>query len=314
VLLDLVGRHPFLATGDLAALLGWGPAAVRRRRDGLVAAGLLRLLDPAEAGPAGALAGDGLAELTLEGVAFVAAQQGLTVAEAVRHTGLAGGGPGQRRGTRLARARYVLLRHLAHTRGADGCFVALAQAARRAALRTPGARDAALVSWRNAVACARGRVRPDGYGVLRLNGRRHGFFLEYDRGTQDAAAYRRKLAAYYDYRDTGRFAQDYDGFPTLLVVSRDTDAESRFAGHARAAARGRVAPLPLLLTSEWRYLGAPGRPGDEEGPLGPIWRTPAGGPRRRWPRAAAPRAGDRERRGAGGGSRPGHPLRVRSAG
>ena len=48
-----------------------------------------------------AAGGAGLLELTREGVAFVAAQQGLTVAEAVRHNGLAGGGPDQRRGTRL---------------------------------------------------------------------------------------------------------------------------------------------------------------------------------------------------------------------
>ena len=70
MLLDLVGRHPFLATGDLAEVLRWSPAAVRRRRDGLVGAGLLRLLDPAGAA-ARVAAGDGLAELTLDGVAFV---------------------------------------------------------------------------------------------------------------------------------------------------------------------------------------------------------------------------------------------------
>jgi hypothetical protein len=251
----------------------------------ILASGLLRLLDPVEAvGPAAG--GAGLLELTRQGVAFVAAQQGLTVAEAVRHTGLAGGGPAQRPGTRLSRARYVLLRHLAHTRGADGFFVALARAARAA--RRPhrgatGAADEALLVWRNAVACARGRMRPDGYGVLRLDGRRHGFFLEYDRGTQDAAAYRRKLAAYYAYRDSGAFAADYAGFPALLLVTTDTDAEARVARYARAAAAGRAAPLPLLLTVEWRYRGGPWRRADPLGPLGPNWRTSDDRARRTWP-------------------------------
>jgi hypothetical protein len=287
VLLDFAGRHPFLAPDDLAAALGWAPAATRRRRDALVAAGLLRLLEPAEA-VAGGLRPDaaaaGLAELTPAGVALVAARQGLTVGTAARHTGLAGGGPGQRAGTRLSRARYVLLRHLAHTRGADRFFVALARAARAAAVRSPEEAPvgAALAVWRNAFACARGRVHPDGYGVLRRAGRRHGFFLEYDRGTARAGDYRAKLGAYYAYRDSGRYAADYAGFPVVLLVTTDTDAENRIAGYARAAADG-AAPLALLLTTEWRFRGAPGRPPDPAGPLGPIWRTPDDPKRRRWP-------------------------------
>jgi hypothetical protein len=136
--------------------------------------------------------------------------------------------------------------------------------------------------WRNALACARGRVRPDGYGVLRLGRRRHGFFLEYDRGTAHAGDYRAKLAAYDTYRDTGRFTRDYEGFPTILLVTTDTAIENRIAGYARTAT-GRGAPPALFLTTEWRYRGARGRPGDPEGPLGPIWRTPAGAARRRWP-------------------------------
>ncbi len=278
MLLDLVGRHPFLAVDDLAALLGWVPAAARRRRDTLVAAGLLRLFDPAEAScpDAGEVAA-GLTELTPEGVAFVAAQQGLSVARAVRHNGLVGGGPAQRAGTRLSRARYVLVRHLTHTRGADRFFVALARAA-----RLTGQRKAALVVWRNAVACARGRVRPDGYGVLRLDRHRYGFFLEYDRGTQDAAAYRQKLAAYCAYRDTGRYAADYAGFPAVLLVTVDTQAETRIAHYARTAAMNGE-PLPLLLTTEWRYSGDATRSAHPPGPLGPSWRAPDDASRRRWP-------------------------------
>jgi hypothetical protein len=52
----------------------------------------------------------------------------------------------------------------------------------------------------------------------------------------------------------------------ILLVSTDTAAEARFARYARAAARSRGAPLPLLLTAEWRYRrsgwGSAGAGGD----------------------------------------------------
>jgi hypothetical protein len=41
----------------------------------------------------------------------------------------------------------------------------------------------------------------------------HGFFLEYDRGTEPARKYAAKFRAYYRYRDSGQAARDYDGFP-----------------------------------------------------------------------------------------------------
>ena len=54
-------------------------------------------------------------------LALLAAQEGLSLAAAVRANGLAGGGP-----ERPAGARRALLRRLAHTVGADGVFVRLA--------------------------------------------------------------------------------------------------------------------------------------------------------------------------------------------
>ena len=41
-------------------------------------------------------------------------------------------------------------------------------------------------------------------GVYRRNGRRYGFLLEYDRGTENRRDYLRKLAAYYLSRLLGR--------------------------------------------------------------------------------------------------------------
>ncbi|WP_040669307.1 replication-relaxation family protein, partial [Nitrolancea hollandica] len=197
-LLDLVGRHPFLTPDRLAVVLGWKRQWVRRRRNRLIALGLLRLVGSAEIGDAaGSLE---LVELTLAGLELVAAQQGLSMPRAVRLNGLVGGGPATPVG-----ARRVLLRNLAHTLAVDGIFLSLIQTSGKFA--TVGWDDA-LHEWRNATACSRGHLRPDGYGVYRHHGRNSGFFLELDRGTMNRRDYLRKFAAYHRYHETGRFARD----------------------------------------------------------------------------------------------------------
>lgn len=261
-LLDLIGEHPFLPPDRLATLLGWPLAAQRQRCRRLLARGLLRRLEPGEA--KADLAGPELLEATAAGLALVAARQGLSLPVAVRANGLAGGGPDQPVGT-----RQKLLKELAHTRGVDDLFISLWVTARE---RAAAGGDDALVIWRNAAACCHGPVRPDGYGIYRLHGERYGFFLEYDRGTMSARDYGEKFATYYDYWASGRFERDYEGFPTILVVTDVPGAEERIARAARAAAVGRPASLPLLLACRWRL-------DDERNPhglLGPIWREPDG--------------------------------------
>jgi hypothetical protein len=258
LLLDLVGRHPFLSAESLATVLGWDVRRLRQRRRHLVALRLLRCLDGREPGnwPA-----DDLTELTEAGLAFASAQQGLSVAGAVRFNGLVGGGPDCPTGS-----RRLLLRNFEHTVGADSLFVSLYRA-----VRNIGASDAddAVLEWRDAAACNRRRVHPDGYGMLRLQGQLHGFFLEYDRGTMSARDYASKWAAYYDYRDSRDFENDYDGFPTILVVTTDSAVEEIIARTVRAASVGRLPMLPVLLTSEWRITRDPT---NSHGMLGPIWR------------------------------------------
>jgi hypothetical protein len=268
-LLDVLGRHPFLTAGCLAVLLGSSPPAAGRRRDRLIALGLARLVGYGEAPTVPPPAGDGLVELTVPGLEVVAAQQGLSLSGAVRANGLAGGGPDEPVGPRRR-----LLRHLAHTVGADDVFVRLAAGAHR---RAAVGGDDALLEWRGAAACARGRVRPDGYGLYRHAGRRYGFFLEYDRGTMSARDYRAKFAAYYHYLASGVFERDYDGFPTVLVVTSDPGSERRIAGAVGAAGAGRDPPLPVLLTTTGRVES------DRRGLLGPIWREPGRTGRRLWP-------------------------------
>jgi hypothetical protein len=156
------------------------------------------------------------------------------------------------------------VRNLAHTRGVDAFFVELA----RKLVSTDG--DARLIEWRNAAACARRTLRPDGYGIIHCQDQLAGFFLEYDRGTMRTSGYLKKLAAYYDYLASERFYQDYVGFPTILVVAVNNAAEERIVQAARAARVGRMHSPPLLLTCLWRIHDQR----NSLGALGQIWRHP----------------------------------------
>jgi hypothetical protein len=273
-LLDVVGRHPFLPAESLATVLGWEVRRLRERRAHLINLGLVRLLGVSERRQGAPDNLTELTELTEAGLEFVAAQQDLSLARAVRFNGLAGGGP-----THPAGTRQLLVRDLHHTLGADSVFVGLSrQFAATAATRGGDA----LLEWRNAAACSRRRIRPDGYGMIRLRGELYGFFLEYDRGTMSTRDYGAKWSGYYHYLESRAYERDYDGFPTILVVTTNKTAEDRIARSFRAASVGRPWVLPMLLTCEWRISRDPTNP---KGLLGPIWRNhnPADLERSRWP-------------------------------
>jgi len=259
--LDVVGRHPFLPTLALGQVLGRDARWARERREQLVCRGLVRVVPSVELPPRVRPAAS-LLEATPLGLSLLASWLGLTPAAAVRYHGLAGGGPRTPVGPRRA-----LVRHLSHTLGADAVFASVAQAAL-------GGRGGTLLEWRNAAACAHGRLRPDGYGLLRLGRREYGFFLEFDRGTERPAALRAKFAAYHRYRASARAARDYDGFPLILVVTNEPGAEERLALAIQAADAGQATPVPALLTTTGLLASAPG------GPLGRVWRTAANPARR----------------------------------
>src|SRR5712691_4405780 len=263
--LDLVGRHPFLPTAVLGDVLGRDARWIARRRKALLHRGLLRSVTHAETHRSGLAPGD-LLELTAAGLRTLATNLGLSLASAVSHHGLAGGGPDSPIGT-----RRILLAHRDHTVGADAVFGVLARAAR-------AQRDGALVEWRNAAACAHGRLRPDGYGVLRLGRREYGFFLEFDRGTVRPAALRAKFAAYHRYLVSARAARDFDGPPSILVVTAGPASEDRVVDAVLAAEVGQPRRLPLLLTTVDRLTTA------EHGPFDCVWRIPGVHKgRRAWP-------------------------------
>ncbi len=253
-MLDVVGRHPFLPLTSLATMLGHSLDRCRRRRALLVEAGLVRVLRSEEVGEHAVRS---LTELTVEGLQVLAAQQGLSLAEAVRHNGLAGGGPDTPVGTRRS-----LLRDLEHTLGADGVFVEL----RGATERYADERQYRLLEWRGPAACAVRGVRPDGYGLVRYAGEDYSFFLEYDRGTMQARDLRDKFEAYWCWLESGRFRRHYDVFPTVLVLTHDPASEDRITRVLRSVGLGRAAELPVILTTHGR------RQIDRNGLLGPIWR------------------------------------------
>lgn len=267
--LHTVGRHPFLPLDGLATVLGWSRGRIRLRCKELVQRGLVRMLDQCESRHDMS----DLPELTGDGLRLMASELGFPLHRAVLTEGLAGGGPDESIGR-----RRNLVRNLAHTLGADAVFVHLYGLARRRA--STGADDR-VVQWSGPAACAHGRVRPDGYGIYQHAGTVCHFFLEYDRGTSGVHGLLRKLHAYYDYLETGRFQRDFQRFPDILVVTTSNAAEARFARAARLASIGRLARLPLLLTTEWRNVDDPA---NRDGLLGAVWRGPDDSfdQRRRW--------------------------------
>jgi hypothetical protein len=252
----------------VSELLGRTERWVRERLAELMRLGLLRVV-PADELPGGVGGYDHLLELTVAGLTRLAASLGLSLASATRLHGFAGGGPDSAVGPRRA-----LIRHLAHTLGTDAVFAAIATGAR-------SQRGGALIEWQNAAACAHGRMRPDGYGLLRLGSRHYGFFLEFDRGTVRPAALRAKFASYHRYRVSSRAARHYDGFPTILVVTTGPGAEDRIIRALQAADVGQVARLPVLLTTTGLIET------HAQGTFGSIWRSAECDRRLPWP---APRA------------------------
>jgi hypothetical protein len=206
-----------------------------------------------------------LLEATVRGLTMLAGSMGLSLAMAVRHHGLAGGGPMTPVGTRRS-----LHAKLAHTLGADGVFVRIARSAF-------AQRDGALLEWRNAAACAWGRMRPDGYGLLRLGHREYGFFVEFDRGTVRPAALRAKFAVYHRYTSTPTAARYFDGFPVTLVTTTGPHGEQRILEAVRAVSVGEETRFPVLVTTMGWLQSDPGAIWER------IWRDPIHARRRAWP-------------------------------
>lgn len=258
-LLDVMAEHPYLTPDRMAAVLGGSISSIRRRRNRLLAMGVMRLVGEGEVGERAQLS---LPELTAQGLELVAARRGLSLAVAVRELGLIGGGPDEPLGPR----RRLLL-HLAHTLGADDLFIRLY---RTAARRRKAGHNDAMIRWDNGTTCSRRHLRPDGYGIYQHDGCQYGFFLEFDRGTMRRHGYLDRFDEYYDYYISRRFERDYRGYPTILFVTVNNRTEEKIAEMSRIAARHYGFALPMLLTCTWRI----DEPNNPDGLLDRIWREP----------------------------------------
>ena len=277
LLIEWIGRHPLLEPAELATLINQRVETTERRIEWVVRCGAFEVINRRASGEE---ASRQRLVLTDFGLRWLAARDLVPPGRYAKHGIVAATDEeGATSGTRLD----GFIRHLDHSVGLNRVFVRLAEDARQGGDH--------LIEWRNeAESTRRFRdddrsywIRPDGGGSLWSGEARHDFFVEYDRGTIDASAYRSKLVGYHRYFATRQFETDFIDPPTVLVVAVDDRAEAHAARAVRAAERELGSCLPLLLTSEWRFE-RDGR--NDAGLLGPIWRTAdSNKPRRPWPGA-----------------------------
>ena len=108
-------------------------------------------------------------------------------------------------------------------------------------------------------------VHPDAFGLLRREGTRWAFFLEWERRAVRPSTMAARLAPYLRYYRSQRPTDDHGLRPHVLVVFDDELAADHFLRIARReVARARVA-LPLRVSHRALL--------EREGPLGAAWRT-----------------------------------------
>ena len=259
-LLECVGRLPLLTESDLSIVLATPQHLLRRQLDRSMRQGLVEVMPPATE-PSRFV----LAEL---GLRLLAGRAGVPFRRFAEHTSLVAALPGAGRG-RLD----TLLRQFEHTVGANSFFVACL-----AAGKPDGPR---LVAWRNAIEAAlrfesggvRRSLRPDGAGDVTQEGLTHGFFLEWDRGTERIAVLLEKLDRYeWYYRALGAVPASA---PELLIVTPSPHRENviwQAVDTVIAAASGRE----RVLTTVASLIA-------QRGPYAPIWRSGMSSARRFWP-------------------------------
>ncbi len=127
---------------------------------------------------------------------------------------------------------------LAHTRGANGFFTALARAA-----RLGGGELACWWSERRCAAAWGDFARPDGYGLWRdPGGQGTDFFLEYDTGSEDLPRVAAKLTGYRELANRTQIAT-----PVLFWLASGPRREQQF--RALLAAAGPVPGVPVVTAT-----------------------------------------------------------------
>ena len=159
-----------------------------------------------------------------------------------------------------------LLRTLDHTAAVHGFVAALAQQARDEGWEVAQIDPPHRASRYFRHAGVLHSVHPDAFGVLRRNGKRWAFFLEWERRAVRPSTMAARLAPYLRYYASQRPTDDHGVRPRVLVVFEDDIAADHFLRVARQKiARARV-ELPLLVSHRALL--------ECEGPLGRAWRSP----------------------------------------
>ena len=161
-----------------------------------------------------------------------------------------------------------LLRNAQHTAAVHGFVAALARQAHDGGLRLeqldPPHRASRFFRHEKSLHS----VRPDAFGVVRSDSGVWPFFLEWERRAVRPVTMTARLAPYLRYYATHRPLDDHGTPPCVLVVLPDDIAVTHFLRVARAEMDRTGVALPLYVTSEGALKRA--------GPLGQVWRTPAG--------------------------------------
>ena len=288
-LLEWIGRLPLITRPQLANLTDLPDPAVDRRVERLLGSAVVRF--DSDVAPGDSPGGHLL--LTPLGLRLLARRDGVPPARCARFAGVSAPHPDP--GVGPARGAMVdIIHHRDHLLGVNRVMARFAGDARRAGGMLAACRNEAQSTRRFRHEDRSAWIRPDGSGVVALDGRQFGFLLEYDRGTLDSGDFAAKFGGYRRYFAAEAWRQDFAAPPVVLFVCTDDRAEAHVVGAARQD-RDASAALPLLLVSE---LQAAPHARNPAGLLGAIWRSPYlgnGGQREisDHPRAGLPNVGRR---------------------
>ena len=264
--LDLLADWPWLAPGDLEALLGVG-----RRRLSAVNAGLQRrglVVAPR-------LVGNRRLALTDRALAWLAHRDRTSPADARKRWSTSLTDPdGEVKWRNISGARTrQLLRHPDHTEAVHVFAARLVSQARsmdwHVAQLDPPQRASRYFRHQGRLHS----IQPDAFGLLRGPDRYLPFFLEWERRAIRPKTMAARLAPYLRYFEGHRPLDDHGAMPRLLVVLEQDLLASRFMTVARDEMERADVQIPLFVSARERIESA--------GPLGSIWLGGSGWQRRR---------------------------------
>ena len=254
--LDLLADWPWITRERVAALLGVGRTRLSGVLTRLEGYGLVR-----------ATGGDGRLVLSDDGLALLARRDRAAASDARRRWSAAPLDPHAPLTWRnvTGRRSRQLLRTIEHSAAVHGFAAALARQAHDAGWEVeqldPPHRASRYFRHHDRLHS----VHPDAFGLLRREGTRWAFFLEWERRAVRPSTMAARLAPYLRYYRSQRPTDDHGLRPHVLVVFDDELAADHFLRIARReVARARVA-LPLRVSHRALL--------EREGPLGAAWRT-----------------------------------------